>query len=367
MKKFILLLLLISSTSIFAQSFMYTHVADASNIVANLTKLDHPMLNDNPDAKLVATHNYSVNNQYNDHVTGAFYNSGTGFWFLFNEDTTPMLDEAAFNIYIAQSNEIITHISTPANQGNGPNSTLIDDPLLNNNFGRLVFITNYYNPNQVANNINYGVFYNDIADRRGIYTEVAQPIPNGAAFFVLVSGVETNVITWRHQATETSTVNNWTVIDQPFLNGNPDAIFIAQHYFGVLANSDINHDHTIGVWYNPTTERWNVYNEDLTDMPDDIVFDLIIFDPALGVEENNAGNIAIYPNPATDMLTLSNSNNTELKNIIIYDLLGKEVLRHDFDTSNSEKTINIASLTVGTYLVKILSNSGSVVKKLIKK
>lgn len=366
MKKLILLLLIVASTGTFAQSFMYKHTTDPSNIIANLTKLDHPMLNNNPDAKLVATHNYHPNNLYNEHVYGAFYNTSTGFWFLYNEDTVSMLIGASFNIYIAQSDEIFVHIATAANQGNGPNVTIIDNPLLNDNFGRLVFVTNYYNPNQVNHDINYGLYYDDIRNRRGIYTEVAQPIPEGAAFFVLVSGVETNVVTWRHQATEASTTQNWTEVDHPLLNGNPDAIFIAQHYFGVLPNSNINHDHIIGVWYSPTTEKWNVYNEDQADMPEDIVFDLIIYDPSLGVEENTVGNVTIYPNPAADILTLSHTNNVELKNVIIYDLLGKEVLRQEFDTNSSEQTINIASLTAGTYFVKIFSDAGSVIKKLIK-
>jgi len=347
---------------------MYTHIAeDGVNILANLTSLDHPLLNDNPDAKLIVTHNRVNTPAVNNHPVGVFYITATDVWVIYNEDTAAMPDGAGFNIYIAQGDEVILHEATAANQGNGPNTTLIDDPSLNDNLGRLVFTTNYFNANEMNNNNNYGIFYNDIADRRGIYSEDGQPIPTDAGFFVLISGIETNVATFRHAADEANTVGNLTTLDVPLLNNNPDAIFVAEHYFGVLPNSDVTHDSVYTARYSTTSDKWTLLNEDGEDMPVGIVFDLMIFDETLGVGEANLSGLEMYPNPATDLVYFTGAPAQNLQRVDVIDVTGKKVMSRLFDENISERSINVAALQQGTYFLNVISGSGSIVKKLIKK
>ena len=70
--------------------------------------------------------------------------------------------------------------------------------------------------------------------------------------------------------------------------------------------------------------------------------------------------ITIYPNPANEILNIK--NNERIKNVTIYDILGKVVLEKNVDFEQ----INISNLISGLYLVKISTESETVVKKIIK-
>lgn len=364
MKNFIffIVLILTGNLTAFGQAFMYKHVATDANIVASLTRLDHPMLNDNPDAKLIVTHNWGDDTVYNDHVTSAFYNTATGVWFLRNEDIAPMIENATFNIYIAQDNEIITHIATEENQGTGPNISLIDYPPLVGNDITPVFLTHSYNPNYIQNDINYGLYFNSIADRRGIFSEGGQVIPDGAAFFLLVGTEGENVAFHRHQATAATITANYSELDHPFLNGNPDAIFIVQHYFGAMPDSNVNNDHTVGVWFRQSTQRWNIFNEDLADFPEGIVFDLAILNPNMGLEEQSLAKVKFFPNPTDGVVTFSSKE--ILESIEIYDLAGKKIIGLLGNTT--ELQADLSYYPKGTYLAVIQTSKGKQTLKVVK-
>lgn len=82
----------------------YTHVATAASYI---TTLNHPLLNNNPLARMTVTQNYSPNSVYNDHPIGVWYNSGSGRWTVFNQDIVAMTVGAAFNINILEDNSEI--------------------------------------------------------------------------------------------------------------------------------------------------------------------------------------------------------------------------------------------------------------------
>ncbi|MCH9661140.1 MAG: T9SS type A sorting domain-containing protein [Bacteroidetes bacterium] len=367
MKTYFTMLALCVNFLLVAQNFMYRHINTDENTVATLARLDHPMLNGNPDARIVVTHNWEPFRIYNDHVTGVIYNSSTNLWFLVNEDGAPMLEDVSYNIYIAQDDEIIVHQATEANQGVTPNITLIDHPALNDNFGRIALITPYrQDPDFIVNNHNHGIYYNNIADRRGIYTEDGQPIPEDASFFVYISGIESNVATFRHQADEDNTFGNSTAIDHSLLNNNPEAVFLAGHYFGVLPNSDEINDSVISVWYDTITNRWNVYNEDLTNMPEGIVFDLIIYDESLSINDEVLQQISVVPNPASHLVTLQMPNNVLVSEVQVFNGLGQLVMNLNFNGVSSNQEIDVSDLNSGVYLVTIATNSGMASRKIIK-
>lgn len=90
--------------------------------------------------------------------------------------------------------------------------------------------------------------------------------------------------------------------------------------------------------------------------------DLGMHNQTLGVEEVSTLNISVFPNPVKGTILNINSN-TQLT-ITVYDMLGKQVLTIYKDVATN--TINISPLKQGIYFLKITSDSGSVVKKLIK-
>ncbi len=64
---------------------MFKWRTTTSNIVSNLTRIDHPDLNNNPDAHLVVTHIYRSNYIQ---AVGVWYSGGK--WTIYTEDTTNM-------------------------------------------------------------------------------------------------------------------------------------------------------------------------------------------------------------------------------------------------------------------------------------
>ena len=79
--------------------------------------------------------------------------------------------------------------------------------------------------------------------------------------------------------------------------------------------------------------------------------------------ETESFNLSIYPNPTDGDVTIKLANNEIIKNIEIYSLTGKKVL----ETKNEETLINVHQLSKGIYLVKVLGDRNTYVKKLIIK
>lgn len=74
---------------------------------------------------------------------------------------------------------------------------------------------------------------------------------------------------------------------------------------------------------------------------------------------NNQIKLKIYPIPSSDFVTIDTSG--IIKNVEVYNTLGSKVI------STTNKTLNVASLSKGIYIVNILLDNGaSITKKIIK-
>ncbi len=81
----------------------------------------------------------------------------------------------------------------------------------------------------------------------------------------------------------------------------------------------------------------------------------------LGIEDNLKAKLIIYPNPAQEIIQIE--SDTEIKSIKVYDVLGKLVLMEN----NFENQLSISVLNNGLYFLKIETDNGVMVKKIIKK
>ncbi|MFN8506799.1 MAG: hypothetical protein U0547_04450 [Dehalococcoidia bacterium] len=70
--------------------------ATAASITGHVTVIDHPLLNNNPNAIVIFSQLWE--GVYNDHPTAIYYNSGR--WKIFNEDFAAMPNNAKFNILV---------------------------------------------------------------------------------------------------------------------------------------------------------------------------------------------------------------------------------------------------------------------------
>jgi len=93
------------------------------------------------------------------------------------------------------------------------------------------------------------------------------------------------------------------------------------------------------------------------------VFDLSII---LNVDDVTFQNsISLYPNPTNGTIFINNLGYETLTKAEIFDITGKNIMK--FNNFYNQKSININSFKTGLYFLKIYSNSGSIVKKIIKK
>jgi len=77
----------------------------------------------------------------------------------------------------------------------------------------------------------------------------------------------------------------------------------------------------------------------------------------------------VYPNPAKDQLNIFYSLNDKVPvTIIVTDINGKEISREDGINSSkgaNRKTIELSSLTNGTYILRIIADKEQIEKKFV--
>jgi len=75
-------------------------------------------------------------------------------------------------------------------------------------------------------------------------------------------------------------------------------------------------------------------------------------------------NITVYPNPSKGIFTLKNTSGLLLETGQVINANGALVKTVDLSSYNPNKTINLADLSAGIYMFKILTVDGSVTKKI---
>jgi len=87
----------------------------------------------------------------------------------------------------------------------------------------------------------------------------------------------------------------------------------------------------------------------------------------LSVTETEISKISIYPNPTTGVLNLIQekieSRELKIENVVLYDVFGKVQKIENWKT---ESTIDISHLSAGVYFIKISTEAGEIVRKVLK-
>jgi len=86
------------------------------------------------------------------------------------------------------------------------------------------------------------------------------------------------------------------------------------------------------------------------------------FESEVGVENRELVSIKIYPNPTRGELKIE-SGMLRIENVVIYDISGKIQKMENLKMDN---TINISHLSTGIYFVKIHTEKGVIVRKILK-
>lgn len=96
-------------------------------------------------------------------------------------------------------------------------------------------------------------------------------------------------------------------------------------------------------------------------------FLIINADSVFSVAENfNNLKIVIYPNPAKDKITITNNSDIlQTITITIFQISGQKIMEQNFKNQKLSE-MDVSTLPIGIYLLKIQTNEGLEVKKLVK-
>jgi len=83
---------------------------------------------------------------------------------------------------------------------------------------------------------------------------------------------------------------------------------------------------------------------------------------AIGIEKNM---VALYPNPTTGELKIKNYE-IEITNIEVFDIYGRKLSSNHHIISSSNHVINISHFPAGIYIIKISTEEGEVIRKVVK-
>jgi len=177
----------------------YIHVAVAANSLGNTTTLDHPELNNRPDALPIVTQHWDPDHDgfgtYNPSAIGVWYDSLVSRWKIFNQvvigSPTPAIPlNAAFNVLIPNALFAAgSHAFRTPSLAVPVGVRFLDHPLLNNLACAHPYVTASFNPNNVYVPANLVTSFNPNADGRGAWAIErgdGQPIPANAAFHVYI-------------------------------------------------------------------------------------------------------------------------------------------------------------------------------------
>lgn len=134
-----------------------------------------------------------------------------------------------------------------------------------------------------------------------------------------------------------------TSTDEPNTNGTPYLLRIYQGY--------INTKDPVSMYY-----MYDNFNISAVNTPPT---------PTVSVADVLSSSFNLFPNPATNIINITNNDNHLVENITIYDTAGKLLKTQDFNNENSVQ-LNIESLTNGIYLLRIQTDKGTAVKKVVK-
>jgi hypothetical protein len=341
----------------------YIHLNNASNCFGDYTILDGSIVGTNSADHLIFTHLYGP-----DYTHSVYMPTNHGLWYtgsdwsIFNETQAAIDPNLAFNVLNPQSNgNSFIHTVTVAN------STLnwsdIDNPLLNNNSTAVFFISKTWD-NGIYDTAHVGIWYDAFKAKWAIFNEDATtPLETNSTYNIFVPDAATSF--YKHISTSPFYI---TELDNPLLNGNPDArIFVVHDLTGNSTTQGYINDE-IGVWYDGSF--WTIYNEN----PSDTLFNgatfnvLIIRDFPDGIANNtsDAGNIKVTPNPAKDKIgvLLNSSYLKSLKEIRISALDGQTVLLKNYNgNAGGQIVFDLSSLSQGLYILTAVTGEGTLSTK----
>lgn len=211
--------------------------------------IDDPRLDNWRDARIIACHQYL--SAFNAGPVAVWYYPGPNKWVIYNDDGSPMPDGEKFNYTFGPA----VHSAVKSSADPFAYAWPLPDPGLDANAAANVLATHFYvgayNPSPIGVN-----FYNNTW---AAYNESPSAIPNGEIVFFTDAGANGGRIV---RGTGHDYFSYGVFLDDPRIDGNPNAIVLAQHQG--IANF---YNTPIGVFYWVGPNKWVAYSDNTATMP----------------------------------------------------------------------------------------------------
>ena len=124
---------------------------------------------------------------------------------------------------------------------------------------------------------NIGVWYEPERQKWAIFNQDRAPVPAGSNFEVVVPQ-DSEAFLHRTTAENVSAEN--TYLDDPLVNGKPDAEVSVTQNWNPGGGEGVYNDHPVDVRYDEGRGRWTVYNSAGADMPEGAAFNVTVSEQA---------------------------------------------------------------------------------------
>ncbi len=173
-------------------------------------------------------------------------------------------EEASFDHRATEANSRgdYTYLDRPAINGD-PNAVVLVEPSAADRGGE----------GESAYGHNVGVWYEPRQKKWAIFNQDLAPVPVGAAFEVVVPPADEVFV---HRAALLNIVGSATYLDDPVLNGEPNAGVSVTHNWNPGGGGGVYNDHPVGVLYDEDAGEWFVRNEDGARMPEGAAFNIAV-------------------------------------------------------------------------------------------
>lgn len=250
----------------------YRHTVSQTNVTENFTELDHPLLNGRPFARLLVTYERGTSGPNIGGHVGVWFNTATKRWAIYKENRQFMPPGGAFHVLVEGG--LFTETGYGGNVVN--NWMSLARPGANGVPGAIVSATHVWNPMSAPSLYSdhaSGVWYADT--KWAIFNQDSAPFTTtswnvlvGAPAIASVDGTA-----FAHRVTSANAGPGFTRIDDPLLNGNPDARLIVTSNYNpdrVLGGYNTS---AFGVYYDGS--NWVIYNED-GNIPPGAAFNVVV-------------------------------------------------------------------------------------------
>lgn len=123
---------------------------------------------------------------------------------------------------------------------------------------------------------NVGVWYEPVAGKWAVFNQDLAPVPAGTAFRVTVPPASGRFV-HRFDAPDGDPTND-TYIDDPSVNGRPEADISVTQNWNPGGGVGVYNDHPVGVRYDSARGRWQIFNQDLAPIRDGSAFNVGVAD-----------------------------------------------------------------------------------------